>query len=66
MYLQPCNFSMALATTLLPVSHVQVWQVNIDLRPPLFYAGLGWLDYFLSDADMKMSYRNARNLLVQT
>ncbi len=31
-YLQPCNFSMALAPTPLPISHVQVWQVDIDLK----------------------------------
>jgi len=34
MYLQPCSFSLALATAPLPIPHVRVWQVNIDLRTP--------------------------------
>jgi len=34
MYLQPCSFSLALPTAPLPIPHVRVWQVNIDLRPP--------------------------------
>ena len=37
MYLQPCNFSLALATAPLPIPRIRVWQVNIDLRtPPCF------------------------------
>ena len=34
MYLQPCSFSLTLATAPLPISYVRVWQVNIDLRTP--------------------------------
>jgi len=34
MYLQPCSFSLGLATAPLPIPHVRVWQVNIDLRTP--------------------------------